>query len=137
MNGRMRRVCQPLPSLPLTASHCHHCQSLPPLPPLPSLPALSAFLLSHFAQLSPLAAAAEAPWLYHSPLPVRRRQKSTEPGVQPQRQLLRPLPSHTGVRKPVLSITPTEGVYAASEPRHFHLRSTIRRAMGSRILHLL
>ncbi|GAB7324625.1 hypothetical protein MBLNU13_g08511t1 [Cladosporium sp. NU13] len=80
---------------------------------LPSLPTLSAFLLSHFAQLSPLAAAAEVPWLYHSPLPPRPKPKSTTPGVQAQLQPPRPLPAHSGVRELVLSITPTEGVYAA------------------------
>ena len=80
---------------------------------LPSLPTLSAFLLSHFAQLSPLAAAAEVPWLYHSPLPPRPKPKQMAPCVQPQAQPPRPLPAHSGVRKLVLSITPTEGVYAA------------------------
>jgi len=80
---------------------------------LPSLPTLSAFLLSHFAQLSPLAAAAEVPWLYHSPLPPRPKPKQTTPGVQLQPQPPRPLPAHSGVRKLVLSITPTEGVYTA------------------------
>lgn len=78
-----------------------------------SLPVLSAFLLTHFAQLSPLATAAEVPWLYHSPLPPRPRPKQTTPGFQPQRQPPRPLPANSGVRKLVLSITPTEGVYAA------------------------
>jgi putative NIF3 family GTP cyclohydrolase 1 type 2 len=80
---------------------------------LPSLPTLSAFLLSHFAQLSPLAAAAEVPWLYHSPLPPRRQQQQTEPGTQPQQLPPRPLPANSGIKKLVLSITPTEGVYAA------------------------
>lgn len=80
---------------------------------LPSLPTLSAFLLSHFAQLSPLAAAAEVPWLYHSPLPPRPKPKQTAPGVQPQPLPPRPLPAHSGVRKLVLSITATEGVYTA------------------------
>ena len=79
----------------------------------PSLPALSAFLLSHFPQLSPLAAAAEVPWLYHSPLPPRPRPKQTEYGVQPQLQPPRPLPAHSGVQRLILSITPTEGVYTA------------------------
>lgn len=80
---------------------------------LPSLPTLSAFLLSHFAQLSPLAAAAEVPWLYHSPLPPRRKQQQTEPGTQPQQLPPRPLPANSGVKKLVLSITPTEGVHTA------------------------
>lgn len=80
---------------------------------LPSLPTLSAFLLSHFAKLSPLAVAAEVPWLYHSPLPPRSNPKQTTPGVQAQPLPPRPLPIHSGVRKLVLSITPTEGVYAA------------------------
>jgi putative NIF3 family GTP cyclohydrolase 1 type 2 len=80
---------------------------------LPSLPALSTFLLSHFPRLSPMAAAAEVPWLYHSPLPPRPRQKQTEPGVRPQPEPSRPLPAHSGVKRLVLSITPTEGVYTA------------------------
>lgn len=80
---------------------------------LPSLPTLSAFLLSHFPQLSPMAAAVELPWLYHSPLPPRRQQRQTMPGVQPQPQPPRPLPARSGVQRLVLSITPTEGVYAA------------------------
>ena len=80
---------------------------------LPSLPALSAFLLSHFSQLSPMAAAAEVPWLYHSPLPPRPKQKQTDPGARPQQEPPRPLPAHSGVKKLVLSITPTEGVYTA------------------------
>lgn len=69
---------------------------------LPSLPVLSAFLFSHFQQLSPLAAASEVPWLYHSPLPPKPNWKNK---AQP------PLPAHSRVQKLVLSITPTEGVY--------------------------
>jgi putative NIF3 family GTP cyclohydrolase 1 type 2 len=60
-----------------------------------------------------MAAAAEVPWLYHSPLPPSPKQKQTEPGVRPQREPPRPLPAHSGVKTLVLSITPTEGVYAA------------------------
>jgi putative NIF3 family GTP cyclohydrolase 1 type 2 len=71
---------------------------------LPSLPILSAFLLSHFQQLSPLAAASEVGWLYHSPLPPRPHWKT---------QLQPPLPAHSRVQKLVLSVTPTEGVYTA------------------------
>lgn len=81
----------------------------------PSLPVLSAFILSHFAQLSPMAAAAEVPWLYHSPLLPRPipRQEQTPAGVRPRLAPPRPLPANSGVKKLVLSITPTEGVYAA------------------------
>jgi putative NIF3 family GTP cyclohydrolase 1 type 2 len=72
---------------------------------LPSLPILSAFLLSHFQQLSPLAAASEVSWLYHSPLPPRPKHLLNQP--QPH------LPAQSHVRKLVFSITPTEGVYTA------------------------
>ena len=71
---------------------------------LPSLPNLSAFLFSHFQQLSPLAAASEVGWLYHSPVPPRPQWKN-----QPQT----PLPAYSRVQKLVFSITPTEGVHTA------------------------
>lgn len=113
------------PSLPATAagtgSEPIEAANMPPnkASAFPSLPVLSTFLLSHFAQLSPMAAAAEVPWLYHSPIPPRPimspipGQEQTQPGVRPKLGPPRPLPANSGVKKLVLSITPTEGVYAA------------------------
>ena len=71
---------------------------------LPSLPLLSEFLLSHFQQLSPLAATSEVGWLYHSPLPPKAKWRNDSQSS---------LPANSRVQKIILSITPTEGVYKA------------------------